>query len=121
MMVRRGWFKDLAIGSTMMWITLFVVVPYLFVLLFSFLKPDPERIIVWDFTFINYRDIFSPVFLIVCWYSLILALGTTVITLLVAYTFCLYPGPSSQRHPEDSAPAHVSSHSGPLLSYAPMH
>ena len=64
-----------------------MVVPYLFVLLFSFLKPDPERIIVWGFTFINYRDIFSPVFLIVCWYSLLLALGTTIVTLLVAYPF----------------------------------
>ncbi|HVN71288.1 MAG TPA: ABC transporter permease subunit [Desulfomonilia bacterium] len=86
-MTKRGWFKDFAIGSTMVWITLFVVVPYLFVLLFSFLKPDPERIIVWNFTFVNYHDIFSPIFLFVCWYSLVLALITTIITGLTAYPF----------------------------------
>jgi spermidine/putrescine transport system permease protein len=85
-------FRYFAIGSTMLWITVFVVVPYLFVLLFSFFVPDPDRLIVWGFTLINYRDIFSPVFLIVCWYSLLLALGTTVLTLLVAYPFAFILG-----------------------------
>ena len=35
-MVRKSWFKNLSVGSTMLWITVFVVVPYLFVILFSF-------------------------------------------------------------------------------------
>jgi len=86
-MVRKSWFKNLSVGSTMLWITVFVVVPYLFVIVFSFLQPNPEKIIAWVFSIESYRDIFSPVFLVVCWYSLLLALGTTVITLLTAYPF----------------------------------
>ncbi len=80
-------FRFFAIGSTMLWICVFVVVPYMFVLLFSFFTPDPDALIVWSFTLLNYRDIFSSVFLVVCWYSFLLALGTTVITLLAAYPF----------------------------------
>jgi spermidine/putrescine transport system permease protein len=91
-MVRMSRFRNIAIGSTMLWITIFVIVPYLFVLLFSFFMRDPEKIIAMTFTWKNYRDIFSPIFLIVCWNSLLLAFGTTVITLLVAYPFAFILG-----------------------------
>lgn len=80
-------FRNFAIGSTMLWITVFVVVPYIFVVLFSFLTRDPSSIIIWRFSRAGYLEIFSPVFLVVCWYSLLLALGTTVISLLAAYPF----------------------------------
>jgi len=83
-------FRYFALGSTMLWICVFVVVPYVFVLLFSFFTPDPDELIVWKFTLQSYRDIFSSVFLVVCWYSLLLALGTTAITLLVAYPFAFF-------------------------------
>ncbi|HOS97592.1 MAG TPA: ABC transporter permease subunit [Deltaproteobacteria bacterium] len=80
-------FRNFAVGSTMLWITVFVVVPYLFVVLYSFLERDPAAIIAWNFDLAGYREIFSPVFLVVCWYSLLLALGTTVISLLAGYPF----------------------------------
>lgn len=80
-------FRNFAIGSTMLWITVFVVVPYIFVVLFSFLERDPVATIAWRFSLEGYREIISPVFLKVCWSSLLLALGTTVISLLVAYPF----------------------------------
>jgi spermidine/putrescine transport system permease protein len=80
-------FRNFAVGSTMLWISAFVVVPYVFVVLYSFLTRDPDSIIVWRFSTAGYREILSPVFLVVCWYSLLLALGTTVLTLLVGYPF----------------------------------
>jgi spermidine/putrescine transport system permease protein len=86
-MVRKSGFRNFAIGSTMLWITVFVVVPYVFVVLFSFFERDPQRIIAYVLTWENYQNIFSPVFWKVCWNSLVLALASTVITLLVAYPF----------------------------------
>jgi spermidine/putrescine transport system permease protein len=86
-MVKKSRFRSTAIGLTLLWITVFVIVPYLFVALFSFLEHDISRIIRWTFTFENYQAIFSPIFLEVCKNSFILAFGTTVITLLVGYPF----------------------------------
>jgi spermidine/putrescine transport system permease protein len=83
----RSRFRNLAIGLTMLWIIIFVVVPYIFVVLFSFFERDPEKIIAYVFTWKNYRDIFSPIFWKVCWNSLLLALASTVITLFAAYPF----------------------------------
>jgi spermidine/putrescine transport system permease protein len=86
-MVKGGRFRNFAIGSPMLWIAVFVVVPYVIVVLFSFLTRDPEGIVLWKFTLENYHDIFSPVFLKVCGNSFILALGTTALTLAAAYPF----------------------------------
>lgn len=86
-MTRGSRFRNFAIGSPMLWIAVFVVVPYLIVVLFSFLTRDPQGIVAWTFTLENYREIFSPVFLKVCRNSLVLALGTTALTLLLAYPF----------------------------------
>ena len=96
-MVSKSGFRNVSIGSTLLWITVFVVVPYLFVLVISFFRRDPEQIVAAVFTWQNYKDIFSPVFLAVCWNSLILALGTTVITLLVAYPFAFFLGRIPER------------------------
>jgi spermidine/putrescine transport system permease protein len=86
----RSRFRNFSIGSTMLWIIIFVVVPYIFVVLFSFLERDPVTTVAWRFTLAGYGAILSPVFLKVCWYSLLLALGTTVISLLVAYPFAFF-------------------------------
>ncbi len=86
-MTRGSRFRNFAIGSPMVWIAVFVVVPYLIVVLFSFLTRNPEGIVTWILTLENYRELFSPVFLKVCMNSLVLALGTTVLTLLLAYPF----------------------------------
>ncbi|MGB4001119.1 MAG: ABC transporter permease subunit [Desulfomonilia bacterium] len=86
-MTRGSRFRNFAIGSPMVWIAVFVVVPYLIVVLFSFLTRNPEVIVTWTLTLENYRELFSPVFLKVCMNSLVLALGTTVLTLLLAYPF----------------------------------
>ena len=78
-MTRGSRFRNFAIGSPMVWIAVFVVVPYLIVVLFSFLTRNPEVIVTWTLTMENYRELFSPVFLKVCMNSLVLALGTTVL------------------------------------------
>ncbi|MRR35565.1 ABC transporter permease subunit [bacterium] len=80
-------FRNIAVGLTLCWISVFVVIPYIIVVLFSFLTPNPGGIVTWEFTLDSYRSIFSPVFLQVCKSSFSLALGTTAITLVTAYPF----------------------------------
>ena len=89
-MVSKSRFKNFSIGTTMLWITIFVVIPYAFVIIFSFLERNPENLVYWHCTLQNYREIFSPVFLKVCENSFILAAGTTVICLLMAYPFAYF-------------------------------
>ncbi len=86
-MDRKSRFRNFAVGSTFAWITIFVVVPYLIVVAFSFLTRNPQEIVTFDLTLASYRDIFSPVFLKVCENSFLLALATTVLALVFAYPF----------------------------------
>ena len=83
-------FRNVAVGLTLVWITLFVAVPYLLVVLFSFLTPDPAGTVSFTFTLESDRQIFSPVFLTVWKSSFTLALGTSALTLLVAYPFAFF-------------------------------
>lgn len=89
-MVWKSRFRSIAVGTTLLWITVFVVVPYLFVLVFSFLTRDPDGIVTWIFTLNSYRGIVSEVFLKVCKNSFMLALGTTIITLVAGYPFAYF-------------------------------
>lgn len=86
-MARQSSFRNFAIGSTLLWISIFVIVPYAFVIVVSFLTRDADTNIRWIFTVANYRELVSPVFLEVCKESLWLAFGTTVLSLLAAYPF----------------------------------
>ncbi|HDP26265.1 MAG TPA: spermidine/putrescine ABC transporter permease PotB [Deltaproteobacteria bacterium] len=86
-MVRKSRFRNVAVGVTLLWITLFVIIPYLFVVVVSFLERDSMHLIRWVFTLEHYRELFSPVFLAVCRNSFFLAFVTTVIALILAYPF----------------------------------
>jgi spermidine/putrescine transport system permease protein len=83
-------FRNIAVGLTLCWISIFVVVPYIIVVLFSFLTRNPGGIVTWELTLDSYRMIISPVFLQVCKSSFSLALGTTAITLVTAYPFAFF-------------------------------
>lgn len=89
-MERKSSFRNVAVGTTLCWITVFVVIPYLIVVAYSFLTPDPQGTVSWIFSLESYRQIFSPVFLKVCKNSFLLALSTTVLTLLSAYPFAFF-------------------------------
>jgi spermidine/putrescine transport system permease protein len=80
-------FRNIAVGSTMLWILIFVVVPYVFVAVFSFLEYDPAATFVFAFSLSGYREILSSVFLRVCLSSVLMAFFTTVLALGAAYPF----------------------------------
>lgn len=85
--MKGGMFRNIAVGTTVVWIAAFVVIPYVFVLVFSLLGHEGPGMVVFSFRLDGYRELMTDVFLRVCGRSLVLALATTAITLVVAYPF----------------------------------
>jgi len=86
-MLKRMSFKYFAIFLVAVWITLFIVSPNLLVVAVSFLTRDPHAIISPAFTFDNYVSLFTPVYLKIFLKSLIYALFTTLLALMISFPF----------------------------------
>ena len=83
-------FRRVVITLTLSWLTLFVLLPHLMVLLTSILSPDSEHLVVWPITLDNYTRIFEPIYANIFWDSLLLSGTTTVICLLIGYPFAYF-------------------------------
>lgn len=66
-----------------LWSTLFIVVPLVLILWYSFTRPTPTG--GYEFSISNYRRFFEPVYLRVMGRSLLLAMEATLICLVVGY------------------------------------
>lgn len=64
---------------------MFLLAPIALVLLSSFFKRGPFGGVVYQFSFANYSRALNPIYLRVLWYSVRMALITTVICLVVGY------------------------------------
>ncbi|MDR0812986.1 MAG: ABC transporter permease [Oscillospiraceae bacterium] len=69
------------------WLILLIALPLLYMLVISFCGTDDSHNIVFRFTLKNYAKLFDPTILSIYSNSLIIALLTTVICILVAYPF----------------------------------
>jgi spermidine/putrescine transport system permease protein len=78
-------FKHLSINAVTFWLILFALIPFLFVLLCSFLQPDDSHIWLWIFTLENYKQLVNPIYLKVVWRSFLLAGTTTGFCLILGY------------------------------------
>lgn len=67
------------------WSVLFVLVPVGMLLFMSFMTKGPLGKIVYKFTLDNYAEIFKPVYVTVVKQSLLIAVWTTVLTILLGY------------------------------------
>ena len=80
-------FRRLAIGITLGWLALFVLVPHMLVILTSLLTPDPQQLASYPLTLQSYVRLWEPLYAGAFWQSLWLSLVTTMICLLVGYPF----------------------------------
>ncbi|MDR0904681.1 MAG: ABC transporter permease [Oscillospiraceae bacterium] len=69
------------------WLILLIALPLLYILVISFCGTDDAHNIVFHFTLKNYAKLFDPTILSIYSNSLVIALLTTVICILVAYPF----------------------------------
>ncbi|MEF3696426.1 spermidine/putrescine ABC transporter permease PotB [Desulfolutivibrio sp.] len=83
----RSLFKTLAVTLTVGWLTVFVIVPNLLTLSAGFFTRGEPEFVLPILTFDNYARLFDPAFLDIFLDSVWLALGATVLSLLVGYPF----------------------------------
>ena len=67
------------------WTIVFSIVPLIIILVYSFCERTPYGDIVFKFTTGNYVKFFQPIYLKVLWRSIVLAVSSTALTLLIGY------------------------------------
>lgn len=82
--MRKG--KLLALPA-LLWLGIFFLLPLLFVLAYSFFERGTYGDVVYHFTFQNIIDVFQPQYLKILWDTLVIAVATTVIALLIGYPY----------------------------------
>ncbi|AUM67086.1 ABC transporter permease [Brevibacillus sp. 7WMA2] len=68
-----------------LWLTIFFLVPMLFVVMLSFLKRGVYGQIVYEFTLANYARFFESLYVQIFIETLLVSVGTTIICLLLGY------------------------------------
>ncbi len=79
--------RFISIGSTAFWLSIFVLLPNLGLLVMTMLKRGDENFVLPIFTLENYVHLLDPKYSAVLWESLWIAFASTVICLLIAYPF----------------------------------
>lgn len=79
------------------WLFIFVVIPAIILLIYSFCDRDEHGEIVFSFTLANYRRAFEPVYAAILWRSIDYALATTLICAIAGYPVAYFIARSSPR------------------------
>lgn len=80
--MKRG---NLLVWPTVIWLLLFLIVPTLFVVLYSFLENGTYGRVVYSFTLEHFARFFEPLYLKILWDTLVVAILTTFFCLLMGY------------------------------------
>lgn len=83
----KGATMMIMISPVALWMVLLIAVPLLYILVISFCSTDASHNIVFSFTMDNYGKLLSPTLLNIYANSLIIALLSTVVCILIGYPF----------------------------------
>lgn len=83
-------FKWFTILPVYLWMLLFILIPNIYIFAMSFMKRGIYGGVEWGFSINNYIGIFQGRYLDIFLQSMLLALETTVICLLIAYPFTMF-------------------------------
>lgn len=78
------------VGPVALWLSFFVAIPLLYVLVMSFCSIDEHYNVVFKLTFANYQRLFSANYVQIYGQSILIAFLTTLICILLAYPFTLF-------------------------------
>ena len=78
------------IAPTLLWLTVFFVVPMLIVVAVSFASRTPYGQVVFNWTLHNYARFLEPLYLSIFGQTLVVAFVTTVVTVLMGYPLAYY-------------------------------
>ncbi|WP_172408261.1 ABC transporter permease [Desulfosporosinus sp. FKA] len=77
----------LMVGPVILWLLIFVAAPLGYILVISFMKKGTYGGVVANFNFQNYLRIYDPLYLKIFFVSIVIALATTVLCLVIGYPF----------------------------------
>lgn len=83
-------FKSMLIVPVSLWMILFVAIPFIYILVISFMTKDTYGGVVFQFTFENYKNILNVTYLKIFLQSILISGATTVICILIAYPFTYF-------------------------------
>lgn len=78
------------VGPVSFWMIIFIAIPFLYVLLISFLQKGTYGGVEFKFTLDNYKAMVDPTYLEIFSSSLVMAAATTVLCLLIGYPFAYF-------------------------------
>lgn len=80
----------LMVAPTVLWLSVFFVIPLLIVVAVSFAGRTPYGQVIFDFTLSNYQRFFEPLYLSIFAYTLGVALLTTIFTIIMGYPLAYF-------------------------------
>lgn len=86
------------VGPAALWLTLFFLLPFATIIVYSFLTRSSTGGVLWQFTLNNYAKLLGdPIYLLIFWRSTWMGLVTTLICLLISYPLALFIARQNQR------------------------
>jgi spermidine/putrescine transport system permease protein len=89
---RPGWVAWALLAPMALWLVLFVVIPGIILLVYSFCERDEVGGVIFNFSFENYRRVFDPVYLKIFRRSIAYSALTTVLCVVIGYPVAYYIG-----------------------------
>lgn len=78
------------LSPVVLWLSLFLILPMIFVLVISFLKRDQYGNLIYEFSFDNYARFFDSLYVGIYWDTIVLSVATTILCLLLSYPLAYY-------------------------------
>lgn len=88
----------LMVGPVILWLLIFVAAPLVYILVISFMEKGVYGGVVYNVNFQNYLRIFDALYLNIFFVSIIIAMATTVLCLLLGYPFAYIIARASDRN-----------------------
>ena len=85
------------VGPIVIWLALFIVIPLIYVFAISFMNRGLYSGVVMEFTLDNYIQLLDLEYLNIFWKSILLAVETSVICLLLGYPFAMIMARADKR------------------------
>ncbi|GAB6991900.1 ABC transporter permease [Paenibacillus pini] len=82
--------SKLMLAPVLLWLSIFLLIPMLIVVVISFTQRDTLGNVVFSFSLEGYKTFFDSLYLGIYWDTLVLSVLTTVICLLVSYPLAYY-------------------------------
>ena len=82
--------KKLLILPVILYSIFLIICPLIYILILSFLKSDSYGGVIFTLTLENYKELFDFVYIKIFLKSFVIALVTTLFSILISYQFCIF-------------------------------